>query len=571
MCALSAKRVPRKRNIGVVTRRIFLDSKKSFKPIAAVFQIVYTYFISSSTSVRGFGNRIARIFTRKKNRQLEISKPINEQNPKANETTYIANPLTPVNGEHFPRCTNHPLETRNHNIPQITVVAESETAPESNQESFNNPNAMENKPKDINQLYREMEEAVAQKVRETMELADAKRRAMTTGTLITRQKQIIISVEDKPKDAVQEVAETSQGLMNALDTSLHNVTEHITNKLNENKDATRLEGDDVQLNAKEMRREFEDINRTVEEEQAKIYRVLTDESKDKLQIKSTSIEQDTSAENLTDTNPVTSQIYHLEETPSLNQDNFQIGFAHFEQPAANDTVPTQPSEPFREGSEHQFGQDALDLALQSLKNVNQHLPDTTSTSEQIAFKNNPFELAGDVDLMKAGEDALVIAENAVQSYSNNPFESSDDEIELKFDDDDVDVRETVFSTHTNNPFDIIDDELQIRQLGHEALNIAQNAPVDFTSNPFQIVDDEDDLKQLGTDALTIAQAAARNIEAEKKQMSENAEDIDNAFNSLIDSTDLQNPTVQIGFDQFTHSLDELDDNLANTNLRKASN
>lgn len=130
---------------------------------------------------------------------------------------------------------------------------------------------MEGKPKDINQLYREMEEAVAQKVRETMELADARRRALAQSALIANQRQITVSFDNR-KETTHEAVQDSRGLTDT--------TDHINNKIDENEDAIRIQeivDSDDHLKKEEIQQEFEDINRSIEEEQAKMYRAVEDD------------------------------------------------------------------------------------------------------------------------------------------------------------------------------------------------------------------------------------------------------------------------------------------------------
>lgn len=146
-----------------------------------------------------------------------------------------------------------------------------------------------------------------------------------------------------------------------------------------------------------------------------------------------------------------------------------------------------------------------------------------------------------------GERALTLAEDSIRNYSTNPFESSDDEVEIRLGESSISTVQDIWKNQLRNPFDIIEEQMEIKQIGEDALIVAHDVSTNYAKNPFEILDEEDEgrLKYLGTDALNIAQTAARNIEATKQQHSENKEDIDNVFNNLIDTADLENPLIEV--------------------------
>lgn len=183
----------------------------------------------------------------------------------ANDAAHVLNLQNDAraNERQFEKCTSYSVKSKNDSLPQDNVSTQSTNSIEKDSDLGKTKVHMENKPKDINQLYREMEEAVAKRVKETMELADARRRALAEGTLIINQKQI--TNIDYIKDKAQLTAETS-----------HNIAEHI-NKQSGNEDVTQkqeLTTEDDYLKKEEIRQEFEDINKSIEEEQARIYRVI---------------------------------------------------------------------------------------------------------------------------------------------------------------------------------------------------------------------------------------------------------------------------------------------------------
>ncbi|XP_023312792.1 uncharacterized protein LOC111692895 [Anoplophora glabripennis] len=169
-----------------------------------------------------------------------------------------------------------------------------------------------------------------------------------------------------------------------------------------------------------------------------------------------------------------------------------------------------------------------------------------------------------------GENALGLAETSVRNFGANPFESSDDEVEIRFGDGTISMVQNNWRNSTRNPFETIEESMEKRQLDDEALFIVQNASRNYATNPFDVLE-EDELRQMGVDALSIAQTGARNVEATKRRLSENAEDIDNAFNSLIDYAELQNPVIEIGFDHLQHTVGEIgdaDEKVTPTELKK---